>query len=413
MKLTRPDGAHLTYCTNIHPGEEWAEVRANLLEYVVPVRKRVAPGVPFGLGLRLSGRAAEALGEPAALEELRGILEEHDLYVFTINGFPYGTFHGKPVKEAVYSPDWLEPERVRYTNQLADILAALLPGGLNGTISTVPGAFAPRIAYEADAAAVASAMASHVAKLVRLRRETGRHISLAIEPEPCCQLETIDQTVDFFERHLFGAAGKSALRRETGMSESEAESALREHVGVCYDICHMAVEFEDPARAITKLRASGIRIPKVQVSAGLRVVFDSDNAARFNALKAFAEDVYLHQVVELRRNGDIRRYVDLPDALEAAAKEPTAPAEWRIHFHVPLFHRDFGHFESTQAHVAEALGVLRGTECRHYEVETYTWHVLPPELRSVGIVEAVSRELEWTAARLAESGADQPGDDSR
>ena len=404
MRLTRPDGAHLTYCTNIHPGEEWAEVRANLLDYVVPIRNRLAPGVPFGLGLRLSGRAAEALGEEAALDELRRILDEHDLYVFTINGFPYGPFHGVPVKEAVYSPDWLEPERVVYTNRLADILAAILPEGLEGTISTVPGAFAPRIAYEADAATVAAAMASHVAKLVRLRDETGRRIALAIEPEPWCQLERIDQTVAFFERHLFGDAGKSALRRETGMTAGAAETALREHVGVCYDICHMAVEFEDTAAALGKLRASGIRVPKVQVSAGLRVVFDGDNAARLEALRAFAEDVYLHQVVERRRDGGIARYLDLPEALAAAESDPAAPAEWRIHFHVPLFHKDFGHFESTQAYVADALTVLRDSDCRHFEVETYTWHVLPPELRNLDIVDAVSRELEWTANQLGAPG---------
>jgi len=38
MKL---GAAHLTYCTNIHPGESWAEVEANLARHVVAVKARV------------------------------------------------------------------------------------------------------------------------------------------------------------------------------------------------------------------------------------------------------------------------------------------------------------------------------------------------------------------------------------
>src|SRR3954452_432273 len=84
---------HLSYCTNIHPGESWPEVRANLDRYLVPVRERVAADRPFGVGLRLSAESARALATPHALDELRGFLAAHDLYVFTINGFPYGPFH--------------------------------------------------------------------------------------------------------------------------------------------------------------------------------------------------------------------------------------------------------------------------------------------------------------------------------
>jgi hypothetical protein len=122
---------HLSYCTNIHPGETWPEVRENLERYLVPVRERVATGRPFGVGLRLSAESARAVGERAALNELKEFLRAHDLYVFTINGFPYGPFHGRPVKEQVYLPDWLDPERLAYTDRLADILAALLPDGVD------------------------------------------------------------------------------------------------------------------------------------------------------------------------------------------------------------------------------------------------------------------------------------------
>jgi len=186
----------------------------NLERYLVPVRARIAPDRPFGVGLRLSGESARELAAPAVLDELRGFLRAHDLYVFTVNGFPYGPFHGRPVKEQVYLPDWLEPERLAYTDRLAGILAALLPDGLEGTISTVPGAFAPRVTGEGDRARMADAMLAHVAHLVRLRAETGKHVALALEPEPCCFLETIGETVEFFQRDLLSrraVAGVSAI----------------------------------------------------------------------------------------------------------------------------------------------------------------------------------------------------------
>jgi len=189
---------HVGYCTNIHPGESWREVRENLERYLVPVRERVAPGRPFGVGLRLSGESARTLAQADALGELRAFLAAHDLYVFTINGFPYGPFHGRPVKEQVYLPDWLDPERLEYTDRLADVIAALLPEGVEGTISTVPGAFAPRVHGDDEQARMARAMVEHVVHLVRLRDSTGKRVALALEPEPCCFLETIAETVAFF-----------------------------------------------------------------------------------------------------------------------------------------------------------------------------------------------------------------------
>jgi sugar phosphate isomerase/epimerase len=400
VKLSGSGNRHLTYCTNIHPGESWTEVRENLARYLLPVREQVAPGKPFGVGLRLSGRAARELGEGDHLAELGSFLGEHDLYVFTINGFPHGAFHGRPVKEEVYRPDWLEEERLGYSNQLADLLSALLPEGMEGTISTVPGAFAPRVGGDDDSARIAARIARHVHHLLRLEEATGRRIALALEPEPCCHVETVDQAVRLFEHQIFGRPGVETLARDAGLSPAAAETALRRHVGLCFDTCHMAVEFEDPAAALGRITAAGIRLLKVQVSAGLRAdLGGGDDAAIRRALERFADDVYLHQVVERRPDGAMRRYIDLPDAL-AAPCASVERREWRVHFHVPLFYARLGLFESTQAYVREALDLLRNAECEHFEVETYTWDVLPEEYRSSGIVSAVARELVWTATHL-------------
>jgi sugar phosphate isomerase/epimerase len=402
MRLGSSGQPHLTYCTNIHPGETWPAVRDNLARYVLAVKREVAPGRPFGLGLRLSAQAAEALAAPGELAAFREFLAAHGLYVFTINGFPYGVFHGTRVKEDVYLPDWMDEARLTYTDRLAELLAALLPDdpGLEGSVSTVPGAFKRRVQDEAGPPRMAELLLRHVATLVRIRERTGKTISLALEPEPYCHLETVGETVDFFERHLFTRGALARLSALTGLGVAEAETGLRRHLGVCFDACHMAVEFEEPAAALDRFRGAGIRIGKIQISAGLKVPFSGRDDEVLQALQPFAEGVYLHQVVE-RQNGALRRFLDLPEALAASRASAPALREWRVHFHVPLFREQLGLFLNTQEYLRELLALLRH-DCpsSHLEVETYTWDVLPEEYRREDIVSAVSRELRWVVAEL-------------
>jgi sugar phosphate isomerase/epimerase len=402
LRLSAPGQPHLTYCTNIHPGETWAEVRANLERYVLAIRGRVAPDRAFGVGLRLSARAAESLAEPRELDAFREFLEHHGLYVFTINGFPYGAFHGTRVKEAVYLPDWLDEARLAYTDRLARLLAAILPAepDLEGSVSTVPGAFRGRVREDADAARMAELILRHVATLHRIRDETGRVVTLALEPEPCCYLETVADTVAFFERWLFSRSAVGRFGELRGLDQAESEAVLRRHVGVCFDACHMAVEFEDPQAALDAFRTAGIRIAKVQISTGLKVRLTGRDAATLREMEPFAEGVYLHQVVE-RRGGTLTRFLDLPDALSAAAGAAAGPREWRIHFHVPLFREQLGSFLNTQDYLRDLLGILgREAHSGHLEVETYTWEVLPEKHRREDIVTAVARELRWVMERL-------------
>lgn len=199
MLLGKLNDAHLTYCTNVHPGETLPQVRALLREHVTRVKAAIAPSERFGVGLRLAAAAADALSDTQALRELQAELGELDLYCFTINGFPYGAFHDTRVKERVYEPDWLTPERVRYTRALARILGELLPVGVPGSISTVPGCFKPAARAPGAERRMAEALIDVVATLVDIARGRGRHIALALEPEPHCFLETTEETVRFFE----------------------------------------------------------------------------------------------------------------------------------------------------------------------------------------------------------------------
>jgi len=390
-----PDGSLLSYCTNIHPGESWVDTSASLKRHLPKVKGAVAPDKPFGVGLRLSAQAAEGLDTPDELAAFQDFLAAEDQFVFTINGFPYGAFHGTRVKEDVYQPDWRSEERIAYSNRLADILATLLPEGGFGSISTVPGTFKP-LAAGAEAQ-MADMMLRHVAHLVRLHEATGRVIALAPEPEPCCFLETIEESVRFFEDHLYSHAAVQRLAELAGKTISGAEDALRRHLGLCYDVCHAAVEFEDARGSIAALRAAGIPIHKLQLSAALRL---QPGPGQLDAIKAYAEGTYLHQTATRDADGTVTRYLDLPDALGSAAA--LASEEWRVHFHVPIFQADIPPLATTQDFLGEILALHREAPISpHLEVETYTWDVLPAELRALPVEEAIARELKWVKARLA------------
>ena len=368
MKVLEPRGAHLTYCTNVHAGESLADVRDVLTTLVPEVKRRVSPKANFGVGLRLAAQAANELDAPAALEAMSDLLANQGLYVFTLNGFPYGAFHATRVKEGVYLPDWLDERRLAYTRSLATVLATLLPEGMTGSISTVPGAFAPRAATSGAPRAIAQQLARSAAELVRLERETGKPIALALEPEPACLLETSAQAVRFFEDELWSDDVLATFGGLTGLAGDAAEAALRRHVGICLDACHGSVEFERPRDALA-------------------------------ALRVFDDGVYLHQTVVKTAAGELHRYVDLPDAL-ARDGSHGAGAEWRVHFHVPVFESRLGPFSSTQDELTDLL-IEAPSLASHLEVETYTFDVLPPEYRNSSVTEAVARELTWTLGMLA------------
>lgn len=355
---------------------------------------------PMAIGLRLSARAAETLSQPRTLDAFHHFLADGDYYVPTVNGFPYGTFHGARVKERVYLPDWRDPARIEYSNTLASLLAKLLATrpDIEGSVSTVPGAYRTTVAGDEDRRAIASSILQHAAFLNRLRTESGRTIVLAIEPEPACMIETVDDVLGFFDRYLFNQAivAEAARQSRDGLTVDD----VRRHIGICFDACHMAVEFEDPAAAFERVRGAGIRVGKVQLSSALRFT-DLHLAENLEALQVFAEDTYLHQVVQRRAVGLIR-FPDLPLALAAAQTESPAPGdEWRVHFHVPIFLDRAGPFRTTQSYLAQVIGLAGAddvTPC--LEVETYTWDVLPPHLRTADLCSAIARELSWVRSTL-------------
>jgi len=440
MRIGQGDtAAHLSYCSNVHPGEDWPAHFAQLREHIPAVRdamrrrdrapeRRADPGppgphgsasddgagvdAPFGIGLRLSARALSNLENDAAFAEFRAWLDAEDAYVFTINGFPFGPFHGEAVKADVYRPDWSETARLDYTCRLASLLARLEPPDRFGSISTLPGTFKAWTSSERETA-IADNLLKAVAHCVRLERDSGVRIALAIEPEPCCLLETAEETAAFFETRLSNPDGVRRLATLAGLDACDARQALRRHLGVCHDVCHSAVEFESPSDAFARYAGSGVDVVKLQLSSALKLTDVTEKTLRH--LARFDEPVYLHQVVE-RRGDTLSRHEDLGGAMSAARhrleRRATLAAdvtvvlaedapEWRVHFHVPVFLERTGPFSTTRDTLADVLELQRRHGiAAHLEVETYTWDVLPSELRDVPSSVAIARELDWVLERL-------------
>ncbi|MCH6234732.1 metabolite traffic protein EboE [Cognataquiflexum rubidum] len=393
------NGHHLTYCTNIHPGESWEATFQNLKEYIPRIKAAVSPNAPFGIGLRSSHEASLELAKTENLKEFKSWLAANDCYVFTFNGFPYGGFHNQVVKDEVHQPDWTTRERWAYTDRLFDILATLIPDGMDGGISTSPLSYRHwhKDKFQMDQAIQSSTLnfAKIAEKLYLIHKNSGKLLHLDIEPEPDGILENTQEVLDFYQNWLVPVGGKY-LTEKLGISSQEAESCLKEHIRICYDICHFAVVYEKPAEIFQSFRSAGIKIGKIQISAALKVNIPKDQSARKeleSLLSPFAESTYLHQVVARNSDSSLVSFNDLPEAMETL--ESTASEEWRIHYHVPVFLADYGKISSTQQDILDVLNyIAKDPVCNHLEVETYTWEVLPESI-NLDLGGSIIRELQW------------------
>jgi len=389
---------HLTYSTLVHPGDTWPEMWNSLTTYVPAVKARVSPNASFGVSLRISASSAETLTNDAAQRaELKRFLDDNDMYLYTVNAFPYGAFKNTLVKERVYEPDWRSDERAVYTMQVADILAEVAAPGIDPTIQSPPLGFKPRVTGPDVVDEFTRQVIRVVAHLVKLEESTGRKVRLALEPEPYCFLETTEEALDYFRNHLYAEKAVASLSAQTGLGSAAAADALRDHLGMVYDICHQAVEFEDIGASLRALADAGIPVFKLQEAAAVRT--PEVTQQKVDALRKFADTVYLTQTVEKRGN-QITRFLNLEDAFEAWERDP-GPREWRTHFHVPVFLDDLGDFKTTRFAIEDALDFHKANKLSpHLEIETYTWDVLPEHLKTGDIVDYVEMELEWVRGQL-------------
>lgn len=380
----------LGYCTNIHPAETWLETMEALRTHVMGVRDRLLEtgdhpvGRPYPIGLRLSALAAKELLESDRLARFKNWLAENDSYVFTINGFPYGSFHGTRVKEKVFQPDWTSPDRVNYTQDLFRILAEIAPASGGGSVSTLPGSHKT---FHADESAIRTNLIEIAHFIEDLSQKYQIDLHLGLEPEPLGHFENTSETLAFFERLHF---------------QAQSPVILANRIGLNFDSCHFAIEFDDAAPSLDALAAAGIRLSKIHLSNALSL--HPGNPAAIDAIRGFDEPTYFHQVIARRPDATLARFLDLPAFLAAVDGGEISPAEFaeaRVHFHIPLDAQPAPPLSSTHNHVAETLTWCQRhpAACHHFEIETYTWGVLPGKLQRP-VVEQIASEYRWVLSQL-------------
>ena len=213
--------------------------------------------------------------------------------------------------------------------------------------------------------------------------ELGRPIQVGLEPEPGCVVETTTDAADRLSR------------------------LDPDYLGICVDTCHLATQFEDGPEALERLQQAGLTVVKAQASAALHAEHPADAETRA-ALGNFVEDRFLHQVRE-PVGARVSGRDDLGAALDGERPLP-GRNPWRVHFHVPV-HADLEPpLTSTRHHLVDSLAGLVGGPhpvTDHLEVETYTWGVLPTNLRptdDAGLVAGIAAEVGWVRERLVDLG---------
>jgi hypothetical protein len=390
---------HLTYCTNIHAGESWKDHFAALKNNFPAIKEKLSPGKPIGIGLRLSNEASIELIKKENLSVFKKWLKDQNAYVFTMNGFPYGGFHRTIVKDQVHTPDWVTDKRVEYTLRLFHILTALIPEGMDGGVSTSPLSYRLWFTTQEQTSKARDIATKNIIRiiesLIQIHQSTGKLLHLDIEPEPDGLLETGNEFIEWFENDLL-PIGIPVIKAKLNVSSQKAEDLIKEHLCLCYDVCHFAIGYEPHQSIIDDIKRRGIKIGKIQISAALKAEMNLSENERKSIkqnFEKFNEPVYLHQVVARTRDGRLLRYPDLPEALKE--KDNSSVNEWRAHFHVPVFAEKFDLLSSTQDEIAEVLSLQKKEPfTNHLEVETYTWEVLPQDLR-LPLQDSIIRELEW------------------
>jgi hypothetical protein len=391
---------HLSYCSNIHPGEKWAAHFSVLQSSIPEIKAAVSPEEKMGIGLRLANQASIDLSEKSNFDEFKNWLEANDCYVFTMNGFPYGGFHNVVVKDQVHAPDWTTPERTDYTIRSFELLAKLLPNNLTeGGISTSPLSYrfwwkTPETLEEATKIATKNII-SVVEALIDLKDSTGKTLHLDIEPEPDGILENSDEYIAWYKNYLL-PMGIEQLSSK-GFSSEKAIEAIKSHIQLCYDVCHFAVGFEAPQVVINKLVIEELKVGKIQISSALKVDFSSNAEEKLKVIAQYNEPTYLHQVVARRNDGSFVKFQDLTEAIAGFEENISS---WRVHFHVPLFLENYGALSSTQSDIVDTINVHKKIPfTNHLEIETYTWGVLPTEFQAP-LNESIIREINWVKGLL-------------
>jgi len=226
----------------------------DLNQHVPGVKHLVRRHDSFGIGLQLSSQTISELSDPLASSQLRQFLSQNQCYLFTLDGFNKDLF------------DWKDEKLLAYHNSLATLLSKLLPPRITGSVSTVPGTPRQFVNTETDMQKIAQQWVSHAEHLIRLERETGKQIVLAIKSDTASFLQSAQQSADFLNQHVFSTRSCASLATQLDVNIEDAEDLLRTHITLCLDATETPKEILSFQAYIKAIESQGISVGKKQLT---------------------------------------------------------------------------------------------------------------------------------------------------
>jgi hypothetical protein len=367
LEVDPNNSPRLALCANVFPAQNAAQAIESLngamRKVVGQLPTHIKGNISYGLYLSYQ-TCCEFEEHPQLLTEYAAALSDLDLQVTTANAFPFGDFHAQHVKEKVFLPDWRQQQRVDYTCKVADLLAELATDASGLSISTCP------FGYNSDAADTSSLenVKQVVSHLKDIHQQSGKHIRLAFEAEPCACFSDSVPLIDFLAENF------------------TAEQLL--YLGICFDLCHSAVTGEDYQQVLDRAAQQKVSIAKVQISSALErnTVLCEDS---YGDVQQLSRSAYFHQTA-VSLGEDSRLYPDIEDVPAEVVKKAD---EWRIHCHVPVCHDAYSGGWSGTAW-RPAVQAAMAAKISNFEVETYTLNLLNSKfVQNSSIEDCIAAEI--------------------
>lgn len=394
------NNAHLTYCTNIHKNKTLKDTVNNIKKYAINIKNKVSPNNRFGIGLCLSYNMSLQLVDETALNNFKHWLSANNLYIFTINGFVHSYFHKKNIKEKIYEPDWGTVERFIFTKNLITILSNLLDTEY-GSISTVPICYKIKIRNRKKKYRVIQESLCYLMEILVLldktKREKNKKIVLCFEPEPDCFLENTHDII-FFYKHTLIPYGTNYLNKNYGYTKKNATRKIFQHLQICYDACHFAIQHEKPKKTFEMLLKHNITVGKVQLSSLVHMYIPRNTFVekiKILKLQNLSTSTFLHQVrTTYKKTKNIHSCVDFSKPINSNECLTCVKKTRRIHYHLPIYKNTFLLCNTTKKHLDKTFLELIRKNVIHLEIETYTW-LAAKKKNFLNTVESIVKEYEY------------------
>ncbi|HFL8824107.1 MAG TPA: metabolite traffic protein EboE [Candidatus Azoamicus sp. OHIO1] len=385
---------NLTYCLNVFKSKNWEETLYNIKIFVSNIKKTY-PNKEIGIGLCISNSISKELIKKRNLLDLIILIKNENIYIPSINGFVYKKFHQKSIKDKIYIPEWTSNSRILYTKLLIKILKELLPKNVNGSITTLPISYKPWI-NKKNKTYIFYKSSINISKiidiLININKKYKKLIHLDIEPEPNCLIENSKEIVRFYKLWLL-PIGSDYLRNKYNIEKKIAIALIKDHIKICYDICHFSTNFEKTTTIIKLLTKEKIKIGRIQISSAIKIKTPKKKEKFkkiINKISHLSYSPFLHQTVE-KNNNQIKKFIDIKYAIKTIKKNKKS--EWRIHCHLPIYLKKYSILETTNKDTKSVLkNLINNKITNHIEIETYTYNVISP---NSDIMASIIKEYNW------------------